>query len=102
MLDRSDLIEIPGWERDHYGDNICEWKRDLAPDEAKEDYDAFVLCVQEDGDVFNISIAVTFTESGRVGDLLSADYSDTSRTVEEAMEIGREFTERLQNEYNLR
>lgn len=101
MLDRSDLIEIPGWERDHYGDHICEWKRDLEPDEAKEDYDAFVLYVQEDGDIFNISITVTFTD-GRVGDLLSAKYSDTSRTVEEAMEIGREFTERLKSEYNLR
>lgn len=98
MLSTDDLIEIDGWERDHYGDYICEWKRELDEDEIDQEWSAFVLTVQEqEDDEYYASIAVAFPGGG--GDLLSADYSETCRTLEEAQAAGVEFVEEVEEEY---
>jgi hypothetical protein len=100
MLNEEDLIRIEDWERDHYGKNICEWKRQLGESEALENYDAFVLVVQEDGDTFNISVSVTFTDT-EPGDLLSSKYQDECYTIEEAMVIAQKFVGAVEEKYSL-
>lgn len=101
MLSQEDLIEIDGWERDHYGDYICEWVRELDEDEAKDNYEAFILTVQQmEDDQYNVSIGVSFND-GQVGDLLSADYADEVTTMDKAMERGRELVEEVEEDYDL-
>lgn len=98
MLTEDELIDIDGWERDHYGDFICEWLYELEEDTVSHDWTAFALVVQEQEEgLYQISISVAFPGGG--GDLLSADYSDSCRTVEEAMAIAEEFTEQVEAEY---
>lgn len=98
MLHEDDLIEIDGWERDHYGDNICEWVLELEDDEVENDWDAFVLYVQHQ-DENDYRTSVTVAPEDGTGDLLSADYAESNRTVEEAMAAAREFVDRLNEEY---
>lgn len=98
MLSESDLNNIDGWKRDFYGDYICEWLYELDENDVDHDWTAFALTVQEqDDDTYQISVAVAFPGGG--GDLLSADYSDSSRTIEEAMAIAEEFAEDVVEEY---
>jgi len=98
MLTQDDLIEIENWDRDHYGDYICEWVYELSEDSAKPKWEAFAITVQEQKDsTYQISVAVS--SGGGVGDLLSADYSESSRTVEEAMAIAEEFAKSIEVEY---
>lgn len=98
MLTEEELIEIDDWERDHYGDYICEWLYELDEDTVPHDWTAFALVVQQqEDDRYEISVSVAFPGGG--GDLLSADYSDSCRTVEEAMAIAEEFAEKIESEY---
>lgn len=98
MLQEDDLIEIDGWERDHFGDYICEWFYELDADEGSKKWDGLAITVQEQGpNEYTVSVAVALDDG--VGDLLSADYSDSCRTVEEAMAIVREFVDELNEEH---
>lgn len=98
MLSTDDLIEIDGWDREHYGDNICDWKRELDEDEIDHDWSAFVLTIQQqDENQYYASISVAFPGGG--GDLLNSKYSETCRTLEEAQAAGVEFIEEVEEEY---
>lgn len=98
MLYEDELISIDGWERDHYGDNICEWVLELDEDDVDRDWDAFVLYVQhQDENEYQTSMVVALDDG--VGDLLSAEYSERNRTVEEAMAAARDFVEQVNSEY---
>ena len=101
MLQEEDLMTIEGWERDHYGDNICEWARHLADSEAHEDYGLFALVIQQTNeDMYKVRIDVAPAE-GQLGDLLNSQYYDELDNVEEAMERGQEFVRQVEEEYNL-
>lgn len=101
MLEKQNLIRIEGWEQDHFGDNICEWKYDLGKDEVSEDYEAFILTVQEqDSNHYRVTISVSLKGSS-IGDLLSADYSEEFENVENAMGGSRIMVNKLEEEYGL-
>jgi hypothetical protein len=101
MLDRQNLIHIEGWERDHFGDYICEWKYDLSENEVEPNYEAFILTIQEqDTNDFRVTISVSL-EGTAVGDLLSADYSESFENIDDAMDGGIKMISKLEDNYNI-
>lgn len=99
MMNQDIFSNIPNWSKDYDGENICYWIRELEENEGSDNWTKFVLVIADKGEYYHISIDVTLQQG--VGDLLNSKYSDTSKSLQEAMDIGEQFVQQVENEYDL-
>lgn len=99
-MDTTKLRSINGWNQDYDGRNICYWEREIPDSVGGDNWKGFALTIaKRNPDDYRVSIDVMFHGGG--GDLLSATYDDTTHTLEEAMVIGENFVQEVEQEYNL-
>jgi hypothetical protein len=100
MFDKNKFEVVEGWETVFVQDTIRSWERELKVDEAKENYEAFVLTIQKVFEnEFSVSIEVALSDG--VGDLLSGEYTETCNSETEAIEAGKGLIRTVEEKYNL-
>lgn len=101
IVNEHNLSNLQSWDDEFDGNHICYWHYKLDREEGHEEYEAFHLVIQEENDKYTIEIDVTPYQG--VGDLLNAqEYFDTTDNLEDAVIIGNQFIDKLEDNYSLK